>query len=209
MDAIHELMLRAIESARREKRYRLMRHLTAVLMAELASATETTERWRAQAKVSYELHMADYQQAVVANGKRKNSLLLRSWHYAERSAREAEMAGDAAGALFAEMNISGLILPALDRWREALEKSSATSERAEILAAAPDTTDEDRKRSLLVAVNCYFHRGRIIVAQKRDRTELARLREKIETNPVYQEEAFKNDPNVKADIASFDDYVSR
>ena len=208
MDAIHELMLRAIESARREKRYRLMRHLTAVLMAELASATETTERWRAQAKVSYELHMAAYQQAMMARGKRKNNFLLRSRHYADRSAHEAEMAGDAVGALFAEMNISGLILPALDRWRDALEISLATSEKAEAIAGALGTTDEDRKRALRVAANCYFHRGRIIVAQKRDRTELALLREKIEVNPVYQEQ-FKDLDSIKVDIASFDAYLGR
>src|SRR3989344_4072350 len=152
MDALHELILHAIELARRGKRYRVMRRLAAVLTADLAASTETSGRWRTQVKVSYELHMAAYQQAVGAKGDRKNSLLLRSWDYAEQSAREAEMAGDAVGALFAEMNISGLILTALGRWQEALERSSATSEKAEMIAAAADTSDEDRRRALRVAV---------------------------------------------------------
>jgi len=205
VDQIYESTLRAIETARRDERYNLLRRLASALTDEVDGEVQPT-RGIVRSRVLYELHMAAFQQATKSTGRQARALLRSSMSLANKSALEADTAGDRLGVLHTEMNASGLILPAMGQWREALEMSIRTSEEAEKIAVASDTSDADRTRAFRVAANCYIHRGRIIVKQKLDPMELAHLREKIDANPVYQDQ-FRKLESIKADIASFDAYL--
>ncbi len=115
MDEIVALASNALEKARRAGRYRLMRHLAKVVMTE-AEILERREGAFVRCRVLYELHMAAYQRAMATDGKLKRALVLRSLDFVKESKREAQAAHYSLGALYAQMNISGLIYPALDRW---------------------------------------------------------------------------------------------
>src|SRR3989344_2873979 len=92
--------LSAIEKNRRTKDYGRMEDEADQLIDKLRG-NDSSDAWAAHSKMTYELHMAAYQQAM--------ALLQKSLDLAEQSATEARKAGDAVGALFTQMNASGLL----------------------------------------------------------------------------------------------------
>ncbi|MFH0851960.1 MAG: hypothetical protein V1876_04400 [Candidatus Peregrinibacteria bacterium] len=172
-------LLSAVGACRRNLGYTSMTAFAELLRSKLAG-NESPAASGLRSKALYELHMAVYQQGDAAQG-----LYQRSMELAEQSAQEARKAGDPCGALFALMNVSGLLLPKMGKWEEGLTLSERVSAEAEALAAdAPD--DEVRKRPLRVAMNCYFHRIDILVKNSGRKGAVEALLAKLEANVVYR-----------------------
>lgn len=190
-----EDLLSALEKARRAEDYARMEVEAAELNKKLAGSN-LPEVWTVRAKMTYELHMAAYQQAM--------SLIQKSLQLAERSAMEARKAGDTVGALYAEMNISGLLYPALGKCEEGMALSSKVCREAEAFAAV--ALDEKAKtRALRVAMNSYFHRIKATVQHGGSPADVKRWLETVKTNSVYV--ALKNDVWAVAAVQEAEDYL--
>ena len=203
MDQVHEGALSALEAARRGAHYRLMQGIAAALL-DVTHGNENAGARHVRARVYYERHMAAYEQALTCSGWRRKRFLERSLELANLSRAEART--DVLDVLHAEMNISGLLLPALERAQEGFLLSESVSERAEDFAAAHGTSEEDVLRAQRVALNCYFHRGRIIVTGGGSKAKLDLLMHKIRANRVYIEK-FRFIDSIKDDIPSFETYL--
>ncbi|KKW40708.1 MAG: hypothetical protein UY91_C0036G0007 [Parcubacteria group bacterium GW2011_GWB1_55_9] len=140
-------LLSTIEKARRAEDYKSMNVATETLNMRLEGDT-SPDAWATRSKMTYELHMAAYQQA--------KSSLQKSLGLAEQSATEARKAGDVAGELFTQMNTGGLLLPALGKMQEAMALSKKVADEAEALATAA-TDETEKKRLLRIAANAYYH----------------------------------------------------
>ncbi len=145
MDAKHIAKLLAqLEKARREENYLRMD----LLVQHLYGGIGTSEEWETRSRISYELHMAAYQQAM--------NLLKESEKLAERSAEEARKAEDLIGILFAKMNIGGLIYPAMGKFEKSVALSKEVLHNANSLIDKA-TDDKTRSRALRVATNAFAH----------------------------------------------------
>ncbi len=178
--AIYDL-LALVESKRRDELYETMAVLEEITLRELLrtlSAETEKEMWRIRSRLTYERHMAAYQQDSI-----EESLTL-----AEQSSREAKFGDDEVGALFAEMNISGLLLPALGKWEYALGMSGGVCAKAEAIAYSPLASERDRNRASRIAMNTYFHRIRMTIQYRKDFTAKHDVQDWLDCvreNPVY------------------------
>lgn len=197
-----EQLLPVLEACRRGGIYDLM-NCSADMLRRKIEGNEPAA-WRQRSRVTYELHMACFQRAQQADGAHARKLLEESIFLAEQSAKEAEWAGDPCGRLFALMNISGLLLPKLGRWQEALSLSEQVGAEAERLAASM-TDDEARNRPLRVAMNTYLHRLEMLIAHNGRSDDIRSLLGKLEANPVYQ--ACKEHPDVRAAFEAARSYI--
>lgn len=127
----------------------------------------------ASSKKSYERGMAAYQIGDFAL----------SLAYFNLSYEQAMRGRDRVGALFALMNISGLVLPALGLWREGRWLSESVS--AEANEIATNMTAEEANRPLRVVMNCYIHRIKIALSHELSVDYVRDLIERLERNPVY------------------------
>jgi hypothetical protein len=178
-----EQLLPLIESLRRREIYDRMQ-VYADLLDQKLGANQSEPACKFRSKLLYELHMAHWQQGSRAASDAAPALLQASMDFATRSADEAEKGGDPAGALFARMNISGLILPALGRIEDAMNMSTQTYRDAMELAARSDT--EAAKRPLRVAMNCLFHRMDMAVKHGGETADVSRWLGELEANSIYQ-----------------------
>jgi len=178
-------LLAIVATFRRSETYEEMHRFAGVLYRKIASGEEPAV-WNMRSKLSYELHMAAYQQAGKANTPAsRNRLLQRSMSFARKSASEAEKAGDAAGKLHALMNISGLLYPALGKFVEGAALSKEVCDQAEELSQK--TTDADaRDRVLRIAMNTYFHRIGIAVKNAGNVNDVQRLLTRLDANSIYR-----------------------
>ncbi len=176
--------VKAIEEARRARRYAQMYTLAMSIVQELRDEN-TDEIWRIRSRITYELHMARYQLAMESDPPNQE-FLRESMAIAGISAEEARRGHDPAGALHAEMNISGLLMPALGRWAEGMMRSRLVGLRAD--AFATESADEsERSRLLKVAMNTYFHRIRITMEHGLKASNVEELLEQLDKNLVYQQ----------------------
>lgn len=183
MPTNRELLL-VIESTRRASAYDEMTRNVDTLMGTLAG-DDSSSAWVMRSKITYELHMAAFQQGDYA----------KSLSLAERSAVEARRAGDEIGALFAEMNISGHLFPGfgtsqlevLMSARLALEMGLLMSERVcrDAERIAGDTNPEDTNRALRVAMNCYLHQVKILMRLGAKRERIMRILDRVGDNPIF------------------------
>ena len=193
-------LLADLEKARRRGDYSEMQvaadNATVLLVDDTSS-----EAFKARAKISYELHMGAYQQ-----GKFELSLQL-----AEKSVDEAQKAGDAVGVLFTKMNIGGLLLPAMGKWRDGVNMHQQTLAEVErLLPAAPK---EDVPRLQRVAMNCYCHNIRHSVANaSSDVDHIAEWRDKLVLNPIFIDNHLSDDPREPGPAKDLQDgrnYITR
>lgn len=176
-----------IEQARRAKDYARMNILTGEFHTTLDDEN-SPEAWKASAKVSYELHMAEFQQYQDASDH-PQSFLVRSLYLAEQSSEEAKRAGDRAGKLFPRMNIGGCLLPALDQWGKGMAVLRSTLKNAE--RALPSASPEDVPRYLRVMMSCYLFLIELAVAHNGDPHEVERHLRSVVANPIFHEESAK------------------
>ncbi|MDD5103134.1 MAG: hypothetical protein PHX93_01915 [Candidatus Peribacteraceae bacterium] len=177
-------LLSAVGACRRNLGYMSMMAFAELLRSKLAG-DQLPAASNLRCKALYELHMAAYQQAEAASGETAQALYQRSKELAEQSAEEARKAGDPCGALFALMNVSGLLLPKMGQWEEGYGLSEQVSFEAEVLAVeAPD--DEARKRPLRVAMNAYLHRVDMLTRNGGRKGAVEALLAQLNGNPIYQ-----------------------
>lgn len=176
------MVLAVIELARRQKNYDRMAKFAGV--AKVSLVGQHPEVWKARAKVEYELHMAAYQQAQEATGEQRTDLLNESLRLALVSQSCALHAGDKIGELFALMNVSGLIYPALGKNEEALKESAQVQKDAEShLVTTKDAVIIDKLQQIVM--NVLLHRLRIGTLLTLA-LEIPRWLEQLESNPEYQ-----------------------
>jgi len=187
MDNALEDALKRVESARKQERYGLMKRLANRVFVAIKHI-DRREKYQVRARLLYEHHMALYQQSVAAAGPERLSLLRGSLRVARQSGIAAEKAGDRVGVLFADQNISGLLLSALGHPTDAIRISKETAVKAERIGRARRTKRIDRKRARRVAVNCYLHQLRMQTAGKFDVHEVRDLLKKIRANQIYRTE---------------------
>ena len=96
---------------------------------------------------------------------------------------QAMRGGDRVGALFASMNVSGLIYPALGLWREGLWLSERVSVEANEIAT--NMSAEAAKRPLRIVMNCCIHRIDIAIQLGKEPQYLEDLCQRLDANPVY------------------------
>lgn len=198
-------LLILVEGARRDEEYDQMGRCVDQLLNELGDDT-SPEAMRLRSKITYERHMAKFQQAVSFQA-RADQAFQESLELALLSDKEARESGDEVGALFAEMNISGLLLPALGGWRKGVVRSEKTCDRAEFIAAAKGTSEVDRKRAWQVAMNTYFHRIRMIMTFGRGgkgaQFWVKRWLEHVKKNPIY----LANQDKLRADVEAAEKFI--
>ncbi len=152
-------LLKVIEGCRRNKMYQEMTEAINILESQLGS----TDTFIIRSKVSYERHMASYQQALDAESDPPlyKELLIQSLLSAFASAEYAKAGDDIAGSLFALMNIGGLLMWRLGEWRAAILHSTGVCGQAKELVR---TTDDEmiRTRAHRVVMNTYMHRINIL-----------------------------------------------
>jgi len=203
MDTTFGSLLSQLEKERRAKNYDAARAIADDIEEQRLAINGDP---LVQSRVMYELHMASYQQWK-DNPSYGRKHLDESLQYALRASQSASVAGDILGKLFADMNVSGLIYPALGLYESALELSRQTSTRAESYAA--ETRDEDdRGRAHRVAMNCYIHRIRILVSTGGSRMDVDDLLFKLGQNPLYRELDAKGEQWLKKDMASAAAYIA-
>jgi hypothetical protein len=173
--------LLVIESCRRNKRYDEMQRYV-VLLGDRGS-TEYALRTR----LFYELHMARYQQGkdVEATDDAKAlGFYNDSLQYAELSAQNARAADNILDGLFAEMNISGLLLPKLGKWQEALIRSEKVSADA-LLEVAKTQDKHTLDRAWRVHMNAAAHRIKIAVVHQIPNADVQRWHDDLMANPMF------------------------
>ena len=190
-----EELLTVTATFRRIGAYNRMQKFADTLIEKLDDP-EVPEALRLRSRLAYELHMAEYQK-----GDYQKSMSL-----AGMSADEAERAGDIPGKLYAQMNVSGLLLPALGRHEEGVALSEEVCRQAEELGL--NATDSDaRNRVLRIAMNTYFHRIRIVVENEGNAGDIKHLLAQLGENPVFQ--SCKDEEWVKKDIQIANDFIQR
>jgi hypothetical protein len=181
-------LLARVEKARREKDYVEM-NLSAVKFRTKLEGEESSEAWKARARVSYEFHMADFQRfedSLVILKKHLES----SREFAERSSTEARHAGDLAGELFPQVTIGGSLLVALGQWKEGVGILKSTLEKVE--SAILTATTEDAPRFLRIAMNCHLFLIDIAIEHEGSASDVEGWFRKVQDNSVFQEECGKN-----------------
>lgn len=201
-DPPHILVL--IGGCRRNKGYSSM-HAFCQLLDNKLKGDESPGAYGFRSTSFYELHMAAYQQAGDVQGREAQVLYQSSRELALKSAAAADLAGDPYGRLFAEMNISGLILPKMGRWEEGYRMSERVSSAAAALAAEA-ADDEAKKRALRIMMNCDMHRIEMLVQNNGRKGAIEALLAKLDGNPVFL--AAREHPDVAAGIAIAQRYIS-
>ena len=191
-----ENLLTVIEKARRAENYTRM-EVGVIELNEVLGTNDSPDALTARSKVTYELHMAAYQQAM--------ALLQKSLDLAEQSATEARKAGDAVGALFTQMNASGLLLPALGKRKESFELSQEVHAEAQSLVATA-TDDKTKGRANRVAVNALFHQIRMLMEDDDNPAEVKRLLGLVEANTLYQ--SLKGKPEGWGSVEEIKAYIA-
>ncbi len=189
MDKLINDLLAAFESARRAKQYGIMIPLDG-LLRQILPDDGSKKTWGVRSKISYEYHMGKYQIAMENEGAARTEHLEDSQQLAERSAEEADKAGDPLGRLFAEMNIAGLILPELGKWEIALGNSGGVAAKAEDIANASTTSESDRARASRIVLNARLHQIQMTMRYRKDFTAQYDVRDWlniVRNNPVYLE----------------------
>lgn len=178
-----ESLCQGVEEARKAQDYETMLVLAKDAGAEIGK-DNTQVAWKFHAKLTYELHMAFWQ---MATQRKAVPTLDFSLYLAECSAAEATNAGDKAGALYAEMNISGLILPALGRWEEGMTLSEQVDAEAEALAKTIREPKEAH-RAARISVNTRLHRIKMLMEHAGTFQQIGLLIESVERCPAYMAE---------------------
>lgn len=183
----YEISLKAIEGARRHGVYAEMEALIASL-DEVIGCLSDAERYEIEARKYYEMHMAAYDVSACAlDMKEKNKQLGFAFYYGNESARASDRAGDPVGRLFIQMNVAGLLLPALGiPFNVCRVMSEQTREEAEIIENRLTESFERRLRAARVAANSYHHCGGLLVDQGGDPNEVGLLLKKLEENLLYR-----------------------
>lgn len=149
-------LLAALEAYRRKNDFSATDIHAASLMV-LVRGDSSQAALALRARVYYEWHMARYQEAMMeCHDTVRSGLLQESFHFAEISADWARRANDEAGALYADMNIGGLIYVAMECWDGALELSCDVKQFAEQLATTARDPRE-RERCERIVVNALLH----------------------------------------------------
>jgi hypothetical protein len=189
------LLLSNIEQARRNEDYVEMERKVGVLQGMIVNNDSLPTR-EVLARLFYEQHMACYQRA--------KKLLHESMSLAEQSAEHARAVGDPVGALFAQANIGGLLLPALGKPYKGLDLSSEIYGEAVALAeSAPNA--ESAARAHRVAVNCLLHQTGVLMAIEGEDLNVQKLFQLVEANPLYQE--LKGKPEGWGDLTHIKKYL--
>ncbi len=84
--------------------------------------------------------------------------------------------------------------------------SRKTSDKAETIAAATETQEEERTHAWRIARNCYFHRIRILIKRKGNAVEVAQLLERVETNEAIVQ--MPDHHELQSDIADAQMYIA-
>ncbi len=166
-------VLRSIETARRQKLYKDMESECNSLLARLDDDI-SEQAWRWRSKVSYERHMAAWQQGDVSE-----SLTL-----AHQSVREANRGKDPVGALFATMNIAGHLFPAMGRPQEGIHMIEMLCVKAKELVTTTQS-DEDHGRTMRVLMNCYVFRIQYALKDDGVRHDVEKWLDELEKNPIF------------------------
>ena len=177
MDPAIEQLLKDVETARRRKDYVDMDYL-ANQVAKLLQNDTSSDASRSRSRLSYEKHMAAFQQAEVH--------LQAAKAHAETAAQEADRGGDPAAGLYAKMVLGGHTLPALREGRIAIELLAQVCDDAEKLFAA--TTDASEKsRVERIIMNCYWHRILLALEYRGDKNDVQKWKTALESNLVFQQ----------------------
>ncbi len=175
-----EAALKDIELARREKRYDEMTNYAHVVQSRLDDDTSELA-WRWRSRVSYELHMAGWQQGNVD----------KSMRLAEQSVREANRGKDPIGALFGTMNIAGHLFPAQNRVEDGRAMMLSICEKAREILKTP-LTAEDVRRATRLLMNCYAFLINFALRDGGDwRAEVGLWLMDLEDNSEFQKEREK------------------
>ncbi len=199
-----EELLVQVEASRRTERYGDMgafaNRLESMLGSDTSQAADVL-----RSKVTYELHMALFQQAQAKQAEARE-LLHDSLRLARQSAADALAAGDPVGALFAKANIGGHLMPALGDWQGGLATLPEVYEEAEALAVAA-TDDAARTRALRVAVNAYLLAINLLVEHDDNPHELEEVLSRLEVNQFYLDH--KDDEWVAGPVAAARAFIER
>ena len=136
---------------------------------------QLSHAWATRSKVTYERHMAAWQQFTVAESKR----------LALKSAKEARRAPDEVGALFAETNIGGLILPAEGHWQDGLKLLAETAAKAEFIRDNGLVADVERANRVLMNCDVFTIQNSIKFGCPYPYAIEALLK-RLEKNPVFE-----------------------
>jgi hypothetical protein len=188
-----DALIAVVGELRRAQEYGLMERITSASLTRIEN-NEEGDACLVRSRVYYELHMAAYQRSEFAL-----SLAL-----AILSAEQAQRGGDRIGELFAHMNISGLLLPNIDRHVEGLTLSERTAREAEILAKEL-AYSPDGKRALRVAMNCRLHQVTFTVHFDRGGTYMRGILDRLNRNAVYLE--CQNEEDVRNRIEIAEEYI--
>jgi hypothetical protein len=175
-----------VESFRRQEKYREMDFFAQILFEKTQTGpAPSPESLRLRSKLHYELSMAVYQHAMKGPDASAATQYKEAVTLARQSAEEAMAGGDPIGKLFALMNVSGLFLPKLRKWNQALEISAQIGADAAKLAQAA-TDDDSRNRAFRVLMNSLFHRINISVEFGGNAADVKVWLDELEPNPIYQ-----------------------
>ncbi|ALM09791.1 MAG: hypothetical protein PeribacterA2_0406 [Candidatus Peribacter riflensis] len=183
-------LLLATEWQRRHKKYEEMARC-ANLLGERLQQHASPATMALRSKLSYEWCMALNQQA--------DALREEAVTAAERSAHEAEQAGDIPGKLYAVM-VKIDLLQKIGRWQEAFALSESALSEAEALMADAQGTEAGERVQRLV-MNLLYHRMNIAVDHRLRIGMVRELIGSIEENPIYQQsrgQPWAEDPLTKA-----------
>jgi len=191
-----DVHLKILEGARRDEQYETMHNAAAAINMELGES-DSRDAWAARSKMTYELHMAAYQQ-----GK---ALLKQSLKLMHQSTEEARKAGDPVAALFTETN---QCLPEFGlSTKERMEKSASICEKAEAFVAAA-LDDKTRDRANRAAINTRFNVIDILTKTGGDPNEVGRLLKLVKANPYY--ETYKKDHGFEeASVRKLEAYANK
>lgn len=193
-----------IESCRRNARYEEMGQAITALELKIGFDPQSQAL---RAKSFYEAHMAAYAASLSPSNASMKQLLLRSSKaLAEMSAHYALLACDKPGELYAKMNITGLLLPALGQWFEAIQMSGHVCDEAEAIAAL--ATDPDaRKRVDRIAMSTYMHRITIGVENGWNKIDVQTWLERLQANQVFA--SAKDEEWAKKPVRLAEEYLAK
>lgn len=196
--------LAVVESCRRNRLYDQMEDCVTLFLEKMAPAD-----WLSWHLLNYEISMARYQQAeAIGNPESAEAqqLYRDGLEYAEQAARDALKAGNVLDSLFASMNITGLFLPRLGQWEEAIRRSEQVSEEAERQYALA-TDDTTRSRAKRVAMNAALHRITIGAEHDVPVEDMRRWLGILLENPIYL--AAKDQDWAKDGVRTAEEYIAK
>ncbi len=194
---MHEETLKKIENARRTKSYNDMILLGAPLKEQLLG-DDSKESWAVRARVDYEWSMAYYQRTLDPHEISTEKILKESMRLAQSSMDAAKRADDRVGVLFAQMNIGGLLLPALGRLQEGFDLSQSVLAKAFAIVSEQGSSAE-RKRANQVAMNCCMHLIKNGIDLGFAKNAIRMWSVKLVTNPMFRDHRTR-DPNFAEDL---------